>query len=66
MPKFLENKVEYDIQRLSKENYSYRQIKNKLKDEDVDVSVSTICRVLNNIGIRRKASNDERKTSKFR
>ena len=55
MPKFLELKSEVDITRLSKENYSCRQIKKKLNEEDIDVSISTICRVLNNIGIRRQA-----------
>ena len=37
MPKFILNETETDIKRLSKENYSYSQIKNKLKEEDIDV-----------------------------
>ena len=65
MPKFLELKTEVDITRLSKVNYSCRQIKKKLNEEDIDVSISTICRVLNNIGIRRQALNAGEKTPKF-
>ena len=55
MPKQLAIEAECDIKRLSKENYSYRQIKNKLSEESVDVSVATICRVLKNIGIGRQS-----------
>jgi len=57
MPKKIATNTEVDIKRLSKENYSYREIKNKLEQDQVDVSISTICRVLNNIGIRRNALN---------
>ena len=53
MPKFISNETVTDIKRLSKENYSYRQIKNKLKEENIDVSIMTICNFLKNIGIRR-------------
>lgn len=62
MSKIIGTKAEADIKRLSKENYSYRQIKNKLKEEDLVISVSSICRVLKNIGIKRQAlSNGEEK-----
>ena len=37
MPKFLSKETETDIKRLSKENYTRDQIKNKLKEEDIDV-----------------------------
>lgn len=57
MPKFIESKIEIDIKRLSKENYSYRRIRDNLKEENVDVAISSICRVLKNMGIRRKALN---------
>jgi uncharacterized protein YerC len=48
-----------DVKRLSKEKYSYRQIKNKLKEEDIDVSIATISRILQNIGIKRSATNNK-------
>ena len=64
MPKIIWSKAEADIKRLFKENYSYRQIKNKLKEEDLDISISSICRILNNIGINRRAlSNGEEKVN---
>ena len=63
MPKLIKPELEVDIKRLSKEHYSYREIKNKLKEEDVDVSIASICRVINNIGISRQAlNNGEKKT----
>lgn len=65
MPKFIKPNFETDIKRLSKENYSYRQIKNKLKEENVDVSISSICRILKNVGIRRRALNNEEGKPKF-
>jgi arginine repressor len=61
MPKIFKPELEVDIKRLSKENYSYTQIKKKLKEEDIDVSVASICRVLNNIGIGRQALNNGEK-----
>jgi len=65
MPKFTSKETEVDIKRLSKENYSYRQIRNKLKQEGVNVSISTITRVLKNIGIRRQAANQKNAVPKF-
>ena len=59
MPKLTPIETEIDIKRLSKEKYSYRQIKNKLEKEDVDVSIATLCRVLKNIGIGRSATNNK-------
>ena len=65
MPKLIKSDLETDIKRLSKENYSYRGIQNKLKEEDVDVSLSSICRILNGIGISRQAGiNGEKKPKK--
>ena len=55
MLKFISIETEIDIKRFSKENYPYRQIRNKLKQEGASVSISTITRVLKNIGIRRQA-----------
>ena len=63
MSKIFAFKVEADIKRLFKEIYTYRKIKNKLKEEDLDISVSSICRVLKNNGIKGQAlSNGEEKT----
>ena len=53
MLKFILFETEIDIKRLSKENYSYRQIRNKLKQEGASVSISTITGLVKNIGIRR-------------
>jgi hypothetical protein len=66
MPKLTPTESEIDVKRLSKEKYSYRQIKNKLKEEDVDVSISTICRILKNIGIRRTATSNKQLVPKYR
>ena len=57
MPKFIEPELEVDIKRLSKENYSIRKIQEKLKEEQVNVCIMTICRIINNVGIRRQALN---------
>ena len=46
MPKFISIETEIDIKLLSKENFSYRQIRNKLKQEGANVSISNITRVL--------------------
>ena len=53
------------MKRLSKENYSKTAIKNKLKEEDVDISVKTITRILENVGIRRQALSEKRPVPKF-
>ena len=66
MPKFISIETEIDIRRLSKQNYSYRQIKNKLKEEGIDVNIMTICCVLKNIGIRRQALHNNQPIPKFR
>ena len=42
MLKFISFETEIDIKRLSKENYSYRQKRNKLKQEVASVSKVTI------------------------
>ena len=55
MPKITSIVTETDMKRLSKENYSKTDIKNKLKEEDIDISIKTITRILKNIGIRRQA-----------
>ena len=64
MPKSIETEI--DVKRLSKEKYSHRQIQNKLKVENVDVGISTICRILKNIGIRRSATNNKQPVPKYR
>ena len=65
MLKLIKTDIQTNIKRLSKENYSYRVIRSKLKKEDVDVSLSSICRILNGIGINRQATmNGEKKSEK--
>lgn len=66
MPKFFSTKVENDVKRLSKENYTKTAIKSKLKEEDIDISVSTITRMLQNIGIRRRALSQKKPVPKFK
>ena len=56
MPKITASETEVVVKRLSKEKYSYSQIKQKLKVENVDISISTICRILNNVSISRQAA----------
>ena len=53
------------MKRLSKENYSKTDIKNKLKEEDIDISIKTITRILKNIGIRRQALSSKKPVPKF-
>ena len=57
MPKLLDPQVDTIIKTLSKEKYSIRNIKHKLEEDDIEVSIGTICNVLNGIGIRRQALN---------
>ena len=52
MPKITSIETETDVKRLSKENYSKTDIKNKLKEEDIDISIKIITRILKNVGIR--------------
>ena len=65
MPKLLSLETETDIKRLSKEKYSHRQIKKKLKEENIDVSIRKIIRVLKNEGLRRKALAEKKPIPKF-
>ena len=65
IPKLIKSDVKTGNKGFSKENYTYSVIKNKLKEEYVDVSLSSICRVLNGIGISRHAGiNGEKKPKK--
>lgn len=66
MPKFFSTEVENDVKRLSKENYTKTAIKNKLKEEDIDISVKTITRMLQNVGIRRRALSRKKPVPKFK
>ena len=65
MPKIISNETESDIKRLSKENYSKVSIKNKLKEEVVDLSIKTIIRIIKNIGIKRQATSQGRPVQKI-
>ena len=65
MPKFTTQEAETSVRILSKANFSYPEIKAKLKEEDIDVSISTICRILKNIGIRRSAVRNKQPIPKF-
>ena len=65
MPKFTSFETETDVKRLSKENYSKTAIKNKFKEEDIDISISTITRILENVGIRRRALSEKKPVPKF-
>ncbi len=66
MPKFTSSETETDVRRLSKEHYSKVAIKNKLKEENIDVSVRTITRILENVGIRRQALSQKKPIPKFK
>ena len=44
MPKFLNPVLETDVNRLPKENYSCKPIQKKLKEENIDASISSILR----------------------
>jgi len=66
MPKILDFETDTIIRTLSKENFSPRLIRAKLLEGDIDVSVQTICNVLNSIGIRRNATKEGLPIPKFR
>ena len=66
MPKFINAELEVHIKVLSKEKYSYSQIKKKLKQEGHNVSIGSICNVLKNNGIRRRALFNGQLCPKFR
>ncbi len=55
MPKIITAETDVAIKILSIKGYSYRKIQKKLKQAEVDVSISSICRSLKNIGIGRQA-----------
>ena len=57
MPNQIDSNTECIVRALSEENYSSRAIKNKLQANDIDISIQSICYILNYIGIRRKALN---------
>jgi hypothetical protein len=58
-------KVDLNVKRLSKENYNQAQIKNKLKEKNVDDSITTECCVLKNVGIRQQALSGNKPHAKF-
>jgi len=66
MPKIFSPDLEVRIKVLSEEKYTYRQIKEKIKKEGHDVSLSTISRVLKNIGIRRQVVSRGQPVPRFR
>ncbi len=66
MPKIITAKTDVAIKILSKEGYSYRKIQKKLKQAEIDVSISSICRSLKNIGIGRQALNSKIPKPKYR
>ena len=66
MPKFFSIETENDVKRLSKENYTMPAIKDKLKEENIDISVDTIKRMIKNIGIRRQALSQKKPVPKFK
>ena len=51
MPRYISLKTEADVKRLSKENFSKVALKNKLKEENIYVSIT---RILKNVRIRRQ------------
>jgi hypothetical protein len=57
MPNQIDSNTECIVRALSEENYSSRAIKNKLQANDIDISIQSICYILNYIGISRKALN---------
>ena len=65
MPKFFSIETENDVKRLSKENYTMPAIKDKLKEENIDISVDTIKRMIKNIGIRRQALSQKKNSAEI-
>ena len=66
MPKFIAPEVEVDVKRLSKEGYTFDQIKEKLKGEGTNIAKSSISCIINNVGIRRQAIKDKKEIPKFK
>lgn len=66
MPKFLPKNIEEAIKEVSKNGDSYSIIKKKLKQNGHNVSIATISRVNNDVGIRREAINSGLPAPKFR
>ena len=65
MPNIFSFETETDVKRLSKENFSKVAIKNKLKEEDIDIRVKTVTRILKNVGNRRQAFSKKEPILKF-
>ena len=66
MPKLISSEVETTVKVLSKEKNSHTVIKEKLKADGTDISMSTISRILNDIGISRQAAIRGEKKPKYR
>ena len=66
MPKLFPESIETTVKTLSEEKNSRQIIKEKLKEKGTDISISTISRILNNIGISRQAAVRGEKKPKYR
>ncbi len=66
MPKLISPEVETTVKVVSEEKNSQTVIKDKLKAKGTDISMSTISRILNNIGISRQAAIRGEKKPKYR
>lgn len=66
MPKIIENETDVVIRTLSKEGHSYSVIKEKMKAENINVSIASISRVVNGTGLRRSALLLKKPVPKFR
>jgi hypothetical protein len=66
MPKLFSTEIESTVRTFSEEKNSHRVIKDKLEAEGTDISISTISRILNDIGISRQAATRGEKNPKFR
>lgn len=66
MPKIISAETETTVRTLSKENFSKISIKNKLKEDDVDISISSISRILKNVGLKRQAILQGKPVPKYR
>ena len=54
MPEIIERETEVAIKSFSKMNLSVREIKNKIFEDGINISIGSISNVLNKVGIRRE------------
>jgi arginine repressor len=66
MPKLFSTDTEDQVKRLSKQNLTNVEIKKKLAEDEINIHVKAISRMLKNIGIGRQAFSQNKPVPKYK